>query len=87
MSNHKGAKQTNDDLDPEEKSRLKEVAGKLGWLGRGTRPDLLFSQVEISTKFVTGIVSDLNYAAKMIRKVKDSECSIIIKNFGDEKDW
>ena len=48
------AKQTNDDLDPEEKTTLKEVAGRIGWLGRGTRPDLLFSQVELSTKFVTG---------------------------------
>ena len=47
----------------------------------------MFSQVEISTKFVKGKVSDLNYAAKMIRKVKDSECSMSIKDIGDEKDW
>ena len=31
------AKQTDDDLEPEEKSKLKEIAGKLAWLGRGTR--------------------------------------------------
>ena len=85
--NPERAKQTNDDLEPEEKSKLKEVAGMIGWLGRGTRPDLLFNQVELSTKFVTGKVSDLNQAAKIIRKVKNSECSITIKNLGDVKDW
>ena len=81
------AKQTNDELVPEEKSRLRAVAGKIGWLGRGTRPDLLFSQVEMSTKFVNGKVPDLNQAAKVIRKVKDSESYFVIKNIGDVKDW
>ena len=81
------AKQTNDDLQPEEKSTLREVAGRIGWLGRGTRPELLFSQVEMSTKFVNGKVSDLNQASKIIRKVKGSECFIVIKNIGDVEDW
>ena len=30
------AKQLNDDSKPVEKDKLKEVAGKIGWLGRGT---------------------------------------------------
>ena len=81
------AKQINDDLEPKEKKMLKDVADRIGWLGRGTRPDILFSQVELSTKFVTGKVLDLNQAAKIIRKVKDNECSITIKNIGDMEDW
>ena len=30
------AKQLNDDSKPVEKDKLKEVNGKIGWLGRGT---------------------------------------------------
>ena len=81
------AKQTGEDLLQEEKSLIRKVAGKIGWLGRGTRPDLLFSQIEMSTKFVNGKVSDLNQAVKVIRKVKDSESFIMIKNIGPVKDW
>ena len=36
---------------------------------------------------MTGKVSDHNRADKIIKKVKDRECSIIIKNIGDVKDW
>ena len=54
------------------------MAGKIGWLGMGTRSVILFSLVEVSTRFVTGKVLDLNQAAKIIRKVKD---------IGDMKDW
>ena len=32
-------------------------------------------------------MSDLNQAAKIIRKVKDSKCSITIKDVDDVKDW
>ena len=85
--NPERAKQTSDDLQPEEKSTLREVAGRIGWLGRGTRPELLFSQVELSTKFVNGKVSDLNQAAKLIRKVKGSESFVVIKNIGEVEDW
>ena len=58
--NPERAKQTNDDLRAEEKLTLREVAARIGWLGRGTRPDILFSQVELSTKFGKDKVSDLN---------------------------
>ena len=54
------AKQVDDDLTIEEKWLLRKVAGKLGWLGRGSRPDLTFAQVEMSTRFVNGKVKDLN---------------------------
>ena len=36
------AKQKDDDLKDEEKTLMRGISGKLGWLGRGTRPDLLF---------------------------------------------
>ena len=46
-----------DKTTAEETTEMRRAAGRLGWLGRGTRPDLLFNQIEISTKFVTGVCS------------------------------
>ena len=81
------AKQVDDDLTVEEKSLLRKVAGKLGWLGRGSRPDLSFAQVEMSTRFVNDKVKDLNQAAKAARKVKDSDSFFLVKNLGPVEGW
>ena len=81
------AKQVDDKLTPEERSQLRKVAGQLGWLGRGSRPDLVFAQVEMSTHFVDGKVKDLNQAAKMMRKVKDSESYFTVRDLGNVSDW
>ena len=82
------ARQTDEDLTAEEKSTLRAISGKIGWLGRGTRPDLLFSQVEMSTKFVNGKVADLSRATKVIRKAKDSRSFVTINDIGeDENEW
>ena len=59
----------------------------MGWLGRGSRPDLTFAQIEMSTKFVKGKVKDLNQAAKAVRKVKDSENFFFVKNLGPVDGW
>jgi transposase InsO family protein len=81
------AKQVDDELNDEERSLLRKVAGKVGWLGRGSRPDLTFAQIEMSTKFVKGKVKDLNQAAKAVRKVKDSENFFLVKNLGPVEGW
>ena len=81
------AKQVDDDLTVEEKSLLRKVAGKLGWLGRGSRPDLSFAQVEMSTRFVNGKVKDLNQAAKAAHKVKDSDSFFLVKSLGPVEGW
>ena len=61
-----------DDLTEEEKSQLRKTAGRIGWLGRGARPDLVFAQVEMSTRFLNRKVKDLVRASKLTRKVKSS---------------
>ena len=38
-------KQKEENLESEEKTQMRGISGKLGWIGRGTRPDLLFHQV------------------------------------------
>ena len=38
------------ELKAKAKSILRKCAGKIGWLARGSRPDLIFSQIEMGTK-------------------------------------
>ena len=76
-----------DDLTEEEKSLLRKTAGRIGWLGRGARPDLVFAQIEMSTKFLTGKVKDLIRASKMTRKVKSSESDFFIRKLGPVAGW
>ena len=71
----------------EETTEMRRAAGRLGWLGRGTRPDLLFNQIEISTKFVTGVVGDLMLASKALRKIKSQSSFLLIRDLGKVTDW
>ena len=81
------SKNVDDELTNDEKSFARKIAGKIGWLPRGTRPDLVFAQIEMSTKFTNGKVKDLNHAAKVNRTIKDSESSLFISNLGSVEDW
>ena len=81
------AKHSENNLTDAEKSTLRKVAGKIGWLARGTRPDLAFHQVEISTKFLNGKVKDLVAASKLVRKVKGSKSKIRIPKLGPFDEW
>ena len=59
-----------DNIIEGEKSPLRKTAGRIGWLGRGARPDLVSAQVEMSTRFLNGTLKDLIRASKLTRKVK-----------------
>ena len=80
-------KEKNEQLTEEEKSLLRKAAGKLGWLGRQTRPDLLFSQVEMSTRFVRGTVEDLINAQKAVKRVSTQRNFIHFKSLGPVTGW
>ena len=81
------AKSPDSNLTAEEVSMIRKAAGKIGWLARGTRPDLVFPQVEMSTKHGRSKVRDLIQASKLMRKVKDSESFFMIKGLGPVEDW
>ena len=63
------------------------MAGKVGWLARGSRPDLLFPQVEMSTKFVKGKVRDLLVAHKAMRRIQANQSAFQIKSLGAFSEW
>ena len=80
-------KNRGENLTDEEKSKLRKVAGSIGWLGRQTRPDVLFSQVEMSTRFIRGTVDDLVNAQKAVKKVSSQKNFIIFKDLGPVDGW
>ena len=73
------SKNQDDERTADKKSMLRKCAGKVGWLARGSRPDLVFAQIEMSTKFVNGKVRDLVQASKVMRRTKSSESSFYIQ--------
>ena len=66
---------------------MRGISGRLGWIGRGTRPDLLFHQVECSTKFVSGKVEDMKRAAKAMRNITAHKSIISYKSLGEVAGW
>ena len=62
-------------LGNEGRTQLRQAAGKLGWVSSGSRPDLSFTRVELSTKFNQAQVRDLVAAGKAIRNLKSTHTS------------
>ena len=81
------AKQGDDSLTDIEKSQMRQIAGKVGWLGRGCRPDLVFPQVEMSTKFLNGTVQDLKQAIKVVRRAKEGANFFVVRDLGPVVNW
>ena len=81
------AKQGDDSLTDIEKSQMRQIAGKVGWLGRGCRPDLVFHQVEMSTKFLNGTVQDLKQAIKVVRRAKEGANFFVVRDLGPVVNW
>ena len=66
----KRACQMQEPLMPAEQTVLRELVGRINWAVQGSRPDMAFEMVELSTKSQGGTVADLNRAMKAIRKLK-----------------
>ena len=81
------AKQKEDNLKDEEETLMRGISGKLGWLGRGTHPDLLFHQVECSTKFISGKMEDFKKAAKAMKNIPAHKNCIKYTSLGEEDGW
>ena len=58
------AAQKGEDLNTEELTELRSIVGKLNWLVQGSRPDMAFEMIELSTKFRKATVGDLLRAVK-----------------------
>ena len=65
------ASQKQEQLNAEEQKLYCKLVGQLNWAVQGSRPDLAFELVDLSTKLKGGSVADLLLAIKNIGKLKD----------------
>ena len=78
------AKEPESELSKPEQSTLRGIAGKIGWLARGTRPDLLFPQLETSTKFGKPVIKDLKQGIKSLKKIQTHENFVLVNSLGND---
>ena len=81
-----GSKYGND-LIPEEQTILRQMVGRLNWAVQGSRPDLAFEMIQLSTKLKKGIVSDFIQAVKCTRKLKSGVSQVRFANLGSYETW
>lgn len=79
--------QRHEQLNDKELTQLRQMAGKINWVVQGTRPDMAFELIELSTKFRSGTVADLVQAVKVIKRLKDFKCEVFFPNLGEPKYW
>ena len=78
---------SSDELKPNEYTQLRSVVGSLNWAVQGTRPDLAFDMVELSTKSRKGTVSDLVRATKCIKKLKYDDSWLLFPGLYKNDCW
>ena len=72
-----GSKQKEDPLGKEELSIFRGLVGKLNWAAQGTRPDVVFEVVELSSKFKQATVNDWIRADKCALQLKEKPAYIL----------
>ena len=81
-------KQNTDKVTDEERGQMRSGAGKLGWLARLTRPDLMFAQIEASSTVTRADVSDLKQLNKAMTRVAGIKSVLNVPKLEtDAKDW
>lgn len=76
-----------DELKPAEYTSLRSVVGSMNWAVQGTRPDMVFDMVELSTKTRKGTVEDLVRATKCIKKLKYDDSWLWFPVLHKEDSW
>ena len=77
--------ENDDKLTKEKMKTLRSMTGKVQWAQNGTRPDLSYDGVEMSTKNKVATIADLKAANKTIKKANREEVEIKYKRLGDLK--
>ena len=81
------AKEKNSSLTTVEQTQLRSLVGQCNWVAQGTRPDLAYEVVELSSRSKDGHVSDQIRANKNLLKLKPHRSFIMFPNLGRIKDW
>ena len=60
----------NEPLDEQEQTNFRQLIGQLNWAVQGSRPDMAFEMINMSTKLKQGNVEDLIRATKKVSRLK-----------------
>ena len=64
-------------LTDAEKTQYRSIVGRLNWVVQGTRPDKAFDVIELSSRFKTACLKDLNQAKKTYLKLKEQHALVM----------
>ena len=79
--------QKKEPLNGGELTEIRRLVGRINWAVQGTRPDIAFDMVDLSTKFRKGLVGDLIRASKVIHKLKEDPAVLVFPRMGDPRQW
>jgi hypothetical protein len=79
--------QKDEALSKEELTEFRSLVGCLNWVVQGTRPDLAFNLIELSTKFKNATVRDLVAVKKLVLKAKSSKTDVVFPDLGSVSKW
>ena len=64
-------------LTSEEQTEYQQLIGQINWAVQGTRPDMAFEHIDLSTKLKEGTINDLSRAIKAVNRLKDIRSMIL----------
>ena len=64
------------DLNPKEYTLFRSLVGSINWMANGTRPDISFAMINLSTKFNKAHTSHLKEAVKIVKLLKSEKFDI-----------
>ena len=77
-----------DMFNAKEQTAFRQLIGQLNWAVQGSRPDMAFEMIDLSTKLKQGTVGDLLCATKAINRLKEIESIVAFPSQTPNiKDW
>ncbi len=80
-----------DKLQPDEQKVFRQLVGHINWAVQGSRPDLAFDFVDLSTKLKVATVDDFVRAQKCIQQLKSDSSvltnDLLFNDLGEKDQW
>lgn len=74
-------------LNATESTTLRELVGRLNWVAQGSRPDIFFEMIELSTRLNKGTVNDLTRAIKAVKNLKEEKAVVMMPKLHKPSNW
>ena len=79
--------QKSQSLNATESTTLRELVGRLNWVAQGSRPDIFFEMIELSTRLNKGTVNDLTRAIKAVKNLKEEKAVVMMPKLHKPSNW